>query len=246
MNEGSVKFPFMPIRSRSILAQWRSSKLRFARGVLALVFTSVLLSGFMKESLHQRIISPSERAGISGYTYLLEPLWWAGMVTMITGEVANFVVYIYAAAVLVTPLGTLSITVSAVLGHFLLNEKLQKMGVHCGISCYCDSDTSKAYSKFWPLNQDWSGQDMRSIASEICGFITVLSGTTLLHATRDQEQADMQGRLLLIRMLGSYPFVTILVLLSIGTKSEVKFYFRYRTLTWYIGDDSTKGPEDEH
>ncbi|KAI4297728.1 hypothetical protein L6164_037601 [Bauhinia variegata] len=94
--------------------------------------------------------------------------------------------------------------------------------------------------------EDWSGQDMRSIASEICGFITVLSGTTLLHATRDQEQADMQGRLLLIRMLGSYPFVTILVLLSIGTKSEVKFYFRYRTLTWYIGDDSTKGPEDEH
>ena len=35
--------------------------------------------------------------------------------------------------------------------------------------------------------QDWSGQNVSSIASEICGFITVLSGTIILHATREQE-----------------------------------------------------------
>ncbi|KAJ0009762.1 hypothetical protein Pint_34372 [Pistacia integerrima] len=37
--------------------------------------------------------------------------------------------------------------------------------------------------------KDWSGQDVSSIASEICGFITVLSGTIILHATREQEPA---------------------------------------------------------
>lgn len=36
--------------------------------------------------------------------------------------------------------------------------------------------------------QDWSGQDVGSIASEICGFITVLSGTVILHATREEEE----------------------------------------------------------
>lgn len=36
--------------------------------------------------------------------------------------------------------------------------------------------------------QDWSGQNVSSIASEICGFITVLSGTIILHATKEQEQ----------------------------------------------------------
>ena len=41
--------------------------------------------------------------------------------------------------------------------------------------------------------QDWSGQDASSIASEICGFITVLSGTIILHATREQETASMAG-----------------------------------------------------
>ncbi|KAH9696871.1 putative magnesium transporter NIPA6 [Citrus sinensis] len=36
--------------------------------------------------------------------------------------------------------------------------------------------------------KDWSGQDVSGIASEICGFITVLSGTIILHATREHEQ----------------------------------------------------------
>ena len=43
--------------------------------------------------------------------------------------------------------------------------------------------------------QDWSGQDATSIASEICGFITILSGTMILHITRKQEESDMQRTL---------------------------------------------------
>ena len=41
--------------------------------------------------------------------------------------------------------------------------------------------------------QDWSGQDVSSIASEICGFITVLTGTIILHMTREQEESNMQS-----------------------------------------------------
>ncbi|XP_073121696.1 probable magnesium transporter NIPA6 [Henckelia pumila] len=76
---------------------------------------------------------------VGGYTYLLEPLWWAGMITMIGGELANFVAYIYAPAVLVTPLGALSIIISAVLAHFMLRERLQKMGILGCISCIVGS-----------------------------------------------------------------------------------------------------------
>ncbi len=49
--------------------------------------------------------------GIGGYSYLVEPLWWAGMLTMIVGEIANFAAYAFAPAILVTPLGALSIIV---------------------------------------------------------------------------------------------------------------------------------------
>ncbi|XP_060198185.1 probable magnesium transporter NIPA6 isoform X2 [Lycium barbarum] len=79
------------------------------------------------------------RMGSGGYGYLREPLWWIGMVTMIVGEFANFVAYIYAPAVLVTPLGALSIIVSAVLAHFLLKEKLKKLGVLGCVLCIVGS-----------------------------------------------------------------------------------------------------------
>ncbi|KAM3298010.1 hypothetical protein ACQJBY_039796 [Aegilops geniculata] len=79
------------------------------------------------------------RAGGGGYTYLLEPLWWAGLITMLLGEVANFVAYVFAPAVLVTPLGALSIIVSSVLAHFVLKERLNKLGVLGCISCIVGS-----------------------------------------------------------------------------------------------------------
>ena len=47
---------------------------------------------------------------------------------MAGGEAANFAAYAFAPAVLVTPLGALSILVSAVLANFFLNEYLHVLG----------------------------------------------------------------------------------------------------------------------
>lgn len=68
------------------------------------------------------------RAGMGGYSYLSEPLWWAGMISMIVGEIANFAAYAFAPAILVTPLGALSIIISAILAHVILNERLHVLG----------------------------------------------------------------------------------------------------------------------
>ncbi|XP_011074912.1 probable magnesium transporter NIPA6 isoform X3 [Sesamum indicum] len=246
-------------------------------------------SFIIKKKGLQRAGASGSRASSGGYGYLLEPLWWIGMVTMIVGEFANFVAYMYAPAVLVTPLGALSIIVSAVLAHFLLKEKLGKLGILGCVLCivgstvivihapgehsissveeiwelaiqpafllytasavavvlvlvlYCDPRygqtnilvyigicsiigsltvmsikavgiaiklTLEGYSqvahfKSWVfvmvaatciitqliyLNKDWSGQSASSIVSVLCGFITVLSGTMVLHITRDPEK----------------------------------------------------------
>ncbi|KAF8394034.1 hypothetical protein HHK36_020236 [Tetracentron sinense] len=79
------------------------------------------------------------RAGSGGYSYLYEPLWWVGMTTMVVGEVANFAAYAYAPAILVTPLGALSIIFSAVLAHFILQEKLHIFGVLGCVLCVVGS-----------------------------------------------------------------------------------------------------------
>jgi len=61
------------------------------------------------------------------------------MITMIVGEIANFSAYAFAPAVLVTPLGALSIIVSAFLAHFMLNEKLHTFGMLGCLLCIVGS-----------------------------------------------------------------------------------------------------------
>jgi hypothetical protein len=80
-------------------------------------------------------------SGVGGYSYLYEPLWWAGMITMLVGEVANFTAYAFAPAVLVTPLGALSIIVSAALAHVVLKERLHTLGVVGCVLCIVGSTT---------------------------------------------------------------------------------------------------------
>ncbi|KAK1921629.1 magnesium transporter NIPA-domain-containing protein [Papiliotrema laurentii] len=71
--------------------------------------------------------------------YLRNPIWWAGMITMVVGEVANFAAYTFAPAILVTPLGAMSVIIGAILASFLLDEKLGRLGV-CGCaSCIIGS-----------------------------------------------------------------------------------------------------------
>ncbi|KAK0477932.1 DUF803-domain-containing protein [Armillaria novae-zelandiae] len=61
-------------------------------------------------------------------TYLKNPIWWAGMSTLILGEAANFAAYTFAPPILVTPLGALSVLIGAVLASFLLGERLGHLG----------------------------------------------------------------------------------------------------------------------
>lgn len=62
------------------------------------------------------------------HAYLKSPLWWTGMTIMILGEVLNFVAYMFADAVLVTPMGALSVVISAILSAIFLKEYLTLFG----------------------------------------------------------------------------------------------------------------------
>ncbi|KNA14694.1 hypothetical protein SOVF_104480 [Spinacia oleracea] len=81
------------------------------------------------------------RAGSGGYSYLYEPLWWTGMLTMVVGEIANFAAYAFAPAILVTPLGAVSIIISATLAHIILRERLHMFGILGCILCVVGSIT---------------------------------------------------------------------------------------------------------
>ncbi|KAL2853400.1 magnesium transporter NIPA-domain-containing protein [Aspergillus pseudoustus] len=72
----------------------------------------------------------SERHGFEGegFSYLKSPTWWAGVSILAIGEAANFAAYAFAPAILVTPLGALSVLIGAVLGSYFLKERLGVLG----------------------------------------------------------------------------------------------------------------------
>jgi drug/metabolite transporter (DMT)-like permease len=69
----------------------------------------------------------NEEAG-EGYGYLKNAFWWSGMTLMILGEVLNFVAYAFTDAILVTPLGALSVVITTVLSAIFLKERLSMVG----------------------------------------------------------------------------------------------------------------------
>ncbi|KAM6446357.1 magnesium transporter NIPA2 isoform 3-T6 [Liasis olivaceus] len=110
-------------------------KYDFYIGLVLAMSSSLFIGGsfiLKKKGLLRLARRGSMRAGQGGHAYLKEWLWWAGLLSMGAGEVANFAAYAFAPATLVTPLGALSVLVSAILSSYFLNEKLN---LHGKIGC---------------------------------------------------------------------------------------------------------------
>ncbi|CAN1305523.1 Probable magnesium transporter NIPA4 [Linum perenne] len=265
----------------SIQPSWRDSYKGMSsdniKGLVLALSSSVFIgaSFIVKKKGLKKAGASGVRAGSGGYSYLYEPLWWIGMITMIVGEIANFAAYAFAPAILVTPLGALSIIISAVLAHIILRERLHIFGVLGCALCVVGSITIVLHApqergiesviEVWNLAtepaflfyaalvitavfvlifqfipdygqthimvyigicslvgslsaldtfntavvspiyyvmftsltilasvimfKDWDRQSPTQIVTEMCGFVTILSGTFLLHKTKDMADA---------------------------------------------------------
>ncbi|CAF3537080.1 unnamed protein product [Rotaria sordida] len=108
-----------------------TSKQFFVGIFLALLSSLFIGSSFIlkkKGLLNLTNYNGSIRAGSGGFGYLYELQWWAGLATMGLGELCNFAAYGFAPASIVTPLGALSVLVSALMAVRYLNENLNTLG----------------------------------------------------------------------------------------------------------------------
>ncbi|XP_052881292.1 probable magnesium transporter NIPA3 isoform X5 [Gossypium arboreum] len=138
-------FPNSPlVKSMAAVRRWSEGMSSDNIKGLVLAISSSLFIGasfIVKKKGLKKAGASGVRAGVGGYSYLLEPLWWIGMITMVVGEIANFAAYAFAPAILVTPLGALSIIISAVLAHIILREKLHTFGILGCALCVVGSTT---------------------------------------------------------------------------------------------------------
>ncbi|KZP34213.1 DUF803-domain-containing protein [Athelia psychrophila] len=90
-----------------------------------------IISGFLIGSsfvFKKKGLLASQTVHGEGVAYLKSPLWWLGMTMMIMGELCNFAAYAFVEALIVTPLGALSVVVCAILSSIFLKEKLSFFG----------------------------------------------------------------------------------------------------------------------
>lgn len=101
--------------------------LRIAGIVLAIASGVLIGSSFV---FKKKGLLRSQAGGPAGegVAYLKSVLWWFGMILMILGELCNFAAYAFVEAIVVTPLGALSVVISAVLSSIFLKEKLTFFG----------------------------------------------------------------------------------------------------------------------
>ncbi|KAL5629016.1 hypothetical protein BROUX41_002407 [Berkeleyomyces rouxiae] len=97
---------------------------------LGLAICSSLAIGASFVVTKKGLMQAEQRHGFEGdgFVYLRNPVWWFGIITMVVGEVCNFAAYAFAPAILVTPLGALSVLIGAVLGSYFLKEELGILG----------------------------------------------------------------------------------------------------------------------
>ncbi|KAJ1912085.1 hypothetical protein IWQ60_009763 [Tieghemiomyces parasiticus] len=97
---------------------------------MGLALSSSALIGVSFVLTKKGLMNTSAKYGSAAdsYNYFRNYLWWTGMILLGLGELANFAAYSFAPAVLVTPLGALSVIVGAILASVFLGEKITPTG----------------------------------------------------------------------------------------------------------------------
>ena len=89
-----------------------------------------------KGLLNVNALEPKGRDAADNHSYLKSKLWWAGLIMMAVGEILNSVAYAFCPAAIITPLGVISVVVSASLSSLVLKERLNFSGkIGCGVCC---------------------------------------------------------------------------------------------------------------
>ena len=183
----------------------------------------------------------NEEAG-EGYGYLKNAWWWIGMTLMILGEICNFVAYAFVDAILVTPLGALSVVVTTILSAIFLKERLSFVGK---VGCFSCILGSVVIAMNAPEQSSVSDiQDMKRYVItpgflSYAGVIVVGCTITALWAGPRYGKKSMFVYISICSLIGGLSVVATqglgaAILAQINGKSQFKEWFLYVLLVFVI------------
>ncbi|KAJ5486407.1 hypothetical protein N7530_000707 [Penicillium desertorum] len=184
----------------------------------------------------------NEEAG-EGYGYLKNFWWWTGMTLMIVGEICNFVAYAFVDAILVTPLGALSVVITTILSAIFLKERLSFVGK---VGCFCCIIGSVTIAMNAP--EQSSVKDIQSMQHFViqpgflvyAGLIIVGAAVTALWAGPRYGKSSMFVYISICSMVGGLSVVATqglgsAILAQINGQEQFKHWFLYVLFVFVIG-----------
>ncbi|KAF2195532.1 DUF803-domain-containing protein [Zopfia rhizophila CBS 207.26] len=183
----------------------------------------------------------NEEAG-EGYGYLKNVWWWTGMTLMIIGEVCNFVAYAFVDAILVTPLGALSVVVTTILSAIFLKERLSFVGKVGCFNCIIGSVVIVINAPEQSAVADI--QDMKKLVIAP-GFLSyagvIIVGCTVIALWLGPKygKKTMMVYLSICSLIGGLSVVATqglgaAIVAQIGGKSQFKEWFLYVLLVFVV------------
>ncbi|EKV13323.1 Magnesium transporter NIPA [Penicillium digitatum] len=184
----------------------------------------------------------NQEAG-EGYGYLKNFWWWIGMTLMIVGEICNFVAYAFVDAILVTPLGALSVVITTILSAIFLKERLSFVGK---IGCFCCIIGSVTIAMNAP--EQSSVKDIQGMQHFViqpgflvyAGLIIVGAAFTALWAGPRYGKSSMFVYISICSMVGGLSVVATqglgsAILAQINGEEQFKHWFLYVLLVFVTG-----------
>ena len=117
------------------------------------------------------------------FEFLWSKNWWLGILLMSFGEICNFIAYIFSPAILVTPLGALSIVVTSILSRIFLKEEISTLKIFGMILAIIGSFLISIYAPTTSINNNFNqilNQNVLGRSSSLAYFITVIIFMSIL------------------------------------------------------------------
>lgn len=183
----------------------------------------------------------NEAAG-EGYGYLKNFWWWSGMTLMIIGEICNFVAYAFVDAILVTPMGALTVVVAAILSAIFLKERLSFVGKMGCVNCIIGSIIIALNAPQQSAVSDI--QDMKRLVISpgflsYAGVVIVASAVIALWLGPKYGKRTMMVYLTICSLIGGLSVVATqglgaAIIAQINGKSQFKEWFLYVLLVFVV------------
>ncbi|KAJ3201660.1 hypothetical protein HDU83_007865 [Entophlyctis luteolus] len=199
----------------STSSQTESATFRVAGISLALASAAFIGASYIikKKGLLDANALDGRRPGTS-HGYLKSAMWWTGMTMMLVGELCNVAAYAFQPAIIVTPLGAISVVISAILSDIFLKEKLNLSGKIGCAQCVLGAtllvvnsppgSATDSLTSFWVKVWDWG------FMSYLVANILLLAYLILYAAKKWGEKTPMVY-IGICSIVGSYVVVVLQV-----------------------------------